>query len=79
MKFKHQAKALKEIRTEMGLTQRELGKILGVQFQAVCNAENGIRGIPYKRLSKLQYVDRNTMFSAIAFDFERALEKVLKL
>lgn len=78
MKFKHQAKALKEIRLEMGLTQKELGDILGVHTQAVSNAEHGVRGIAPERLSILTPMDKHHMFKAITADFKLRLTLALK-
>ena len=44
---------IKELRTSRGITQEQLGTMLGVKKAAVCKYENEKVGIPYQILEKL--------------------------
>ncbi|MBR3461011.1 MAG: helix-turn-helix domain-containing protein [Clostridia bacterium] len=44
---------IRELRTERGITQEQLGSLLGVKKSAVCKYENERVGIPYQMLEKL--------------------------
>lgn len=51
MRFRNQSAAIRTIREKMGLTQTELGRLLGFgSGQMVSNAERGYSTIPLKRL-----------------------------
>jgi transcriptional regulator with XRE-family HTH domain len=80
MKFKHQAKALKEIRLEMGLTQREMGQKMGFGGQVISNVERGMCGFPKNSLNKINLpTNKIKMFNAIVCDFETELSISFKL
>ena len=44
--FLNSGKVLKEIRSDLGLTQREMGRILDMHVQFVSNSERGMSFVP---------------------------------
>ncbi len=52
---------LKELRTERGLLQSQLGEIMGVRQVTVCTWENGTRQPDFETLKKIaKYFDVST-------------------
>lgn len=47
-RYERSGKILKEIREDLGLTQREMGNVLGMHTQFVSNTERGLSFVPPK-------------------------------
>lgn len=63
------AENLRKLRAEMGLSQKELGKLLFVNHSTVCRWENGSRlpdAAMIPRLAECLAVDANTLFQLAA-------------
>ena len=63
------AETLRKLRTERGLSQLQLGKLLFVNHSTVARWENGSRlpdAAMIQRLSECLSVDANTLFNAVA-------------
>lgn len=65
---------VKQRRTELGLTQKELAEKLGMSSaQHLCNIENGSAPMPpkyYKKLKRVLRIDKTEMILRLLDDYE---------
>jgi transcriptional regulator with XRE-family HTH domain len=52
--FRRQGYYLRTLRTESGLTQKQLGKKMGIHAQFISNAERGVSALPITYLKKIK-------------------------
>ena len=58
------AKQIRDIRKELGLTQKELGEIVGVSRQVITRIESGTQNVTLETLQKV----------AVALDYDFTIE-----
>jgi DNA-binding XRE family transcriptional regulator len=62
---------IKKHRATMKMTQRELGALLDMHIQQICNIERGVHWCPAKHLKRIceaLSIDRDIMFHAYCSD-----------
>lgn len=76
MKYKYQAKLLRDLRKKHDLTQKTLADLIGVHVQFISNMERGLCGIPINKALLLKYFIRPSKIKAAAVKDFTALWRV---
>lgn len=83
MRFEYEAKGLKEMRQNLGLTQKELAKKMGLKSaQLISNVERGVSSLPIRLILKAFKKDQAVLYSFLILktgDFAKQTKKELGL
>lgn len=81
MKFKNQAFAIKTLREQRGMTQKDFAGAMKLEHaQFISNAERGMCAVPLDKLKNLKLVveEKDLIHSAKLADLSEEIKRVLK-